>query len=252
MTTEELYDTLIEHLDNKKPLLHLRVGDGEAKFLHFPINSYESKFVQTKQINKLLNKFEFEDSKKKLSDVICRANILGIPNSNEEKKSDWIYVPIVLNELKTRSDWTCESYCNMWVNRHLLERRLIHKLLLKADSLVIISGRDVKDALLEKYKNIKNIEYYIIPPEQNYEKEIEKNKSIDTLKLFDEIAINLRKEDRSGQLLFYGTGVLGKYIAQSFTEAGGVSLDLGSVFDIFAGRAHRGWAINLLSRHRLI
>jgi hypothetical protein len=252
MTTEEFYDTLIEHLNDKKALLHLRVGDGEAKFLNFPINSYESKFVQTKQINKLLNTFEFEDSKKKLSDAICRADILGTPNSNEETKSDWIYVPIVLNELKKRNDWTCEKYCNMWINRHLLERKLLHKLLLKINSLVIISGRDVKDALLEKYKNIENIEYYLIPPEQNYEKEVDKNISINTLKVLDEIATDLKKEDRRGQLLLYGTGVFGKYLAQVFTEAGGVSLDLGSVFDILAGRAHRGWSINLLSKHRLI
>ena len=52
MTTEEFYDTLIEHLNDKKALLHLRVGDGEAKFLNFPINSYE---VNSFKLNKSIN-----------------------------------------------------------------------------------------------------------------------------------------------------------------------------------------------------
>jgi hypothetical protein len=249
LTPNDLYNKIIYHLYYKIPFSHIRVGDGEAKFLHFSKNSKESVFIQNKQINREITDSEYTYIKEKLSAAISKADILGVPSELESKKSDWVYVYPVLNELKKREDWICEKYCNMWSNRHLLERGYISKILKRINSVVLISGRDVTDALKLKYKNIIEIEYYDIPPEQRFEKE--KNTKIDTLGLFEEISKKIKQKNRKGQLLLYGTGFFGKYLGQTFKECGGVAVDIGSVFDIFAGIANRGWAINLVKRNKL-
>lgn len=249
LKTHELYNLILDHLEQKKPFSNLRVGDGEAKFLHFPKNSKQSIYIQKKQINREINELEFEDIIKKLSLAICKADVLGIPNTIESKKSDWVYVLPVLEELKKKTEWSCEKYCNMWSNRHLLEMGLIDNILKKIKEIVIISGRDVGEKIKEKYNNIERIEYHTIPPEQNYEKV--KNTTVNTLDLFSEISKKIQDKNREGQLLLYGTGFFGKYLGQVFKESGGVSIDMGSVFDIFAGLSNRGWSINLVKKYKL-
>lgn len=234
--TERLYLSILDSLENEKPFCHTRLGDGEGIFLSNEQSNHRSKYVQRKQLGRLLSDDEYKEYKEKLINSLKNSDYLGIPIN---MGNSWKHTTKFLYDIKIHEYDI--NLCNMQSHRNLLHDGYLDKLFNKVDNLVIVNGRkDIVNKIHGKYNNIKNIEYHEIPPQQHHPGETEKVDNYN-LKIFDSICNEFGKQDRKGELLLYGCGVFGKYIGYHFAKAGGVSVDIGSVFDVLVGMKTRGY-----------
>lgn len=231
-TSEQIHDFVLKCINTKTPLSHIRIGDGEGILLNNEFNSHWGRYVQKKQIGIYLNQEQWLDSRTKMTNAIINCDIVGVTRDEIIMKGRWKQVNPKVSEI-LKSNSACPKICSANSHFDMLDKYLLHNILCNIEYLVIVNGRNIVDKLYSKYSNIKNIEYHQIEPQYHYEKN--PNTSTDRLKHFQNVVEKLESVDRHGQLLIFGCGIFGKYIGNSFKNAGGVSLDIGSVFDVLAG-----------------
>lgn len=237
--TKDLYNDVIFCLKNKYPLFMLRMGDGEMIIA----NNHEGSmsFFSKKQIGRLMTQDEIELTKKNLIESVLNCTILGLPTKSHVKASSlWEELFEYYDKIKNENfnDWNKKKYCNINFNYDILIDETLFNILKETENLVIVSPRNLVDKLKLKFPNIKNIEYYDVPGEQAYEEIKNSNKNI-----FDEIKIiseKIKSKNRKGEILIFGVGPFGKILGSDFYKMGGISLDLGSTFDMLAGKVTRG------------
>lgn len=231
---------ILEHINTKKPLSIVRLGDGEMIVVNNDTNRLNNFCIN--QIGRLISENELCLAKDNLHNSVLNSNILGLPTERHiEKHKLWFSILDYYMDIKAKnhSQWINKKYCSIDLHLDLLFSNEIFEIFQKIDSIVIVSSRDITTKLQDRFKNIHTVEYYSVPGEQMFESV--KNDSIDIFERLNDIVVNLKSKDRFGQLLIYGVGPFGKHIGYEFASVGGVSLDLGSVFDFFIGKVTRGW-----------
>lgn len=229
---------ILNALKEESPLFILRIGDGEM--LYFDENKTRAKDHCVKTLNYLLTDKEIEQVKKDLNDSIVGANILGLPTQYHQQFPAWKRILSHYEYLKLQrtEEWKCDKYCSIDLHYELLKDDCYDKIFKKTTNLMIVSSRDVKEKLSLRYPNIELIEQYLIPGEQEFE--IEKNKAKNFIDIILDIRKIIKSRSRKGMLLLYGAGFVGKIIGLDFANVGGVSVDIGSVFDSWVGKNTRG------------
>ena len=230
--SKKLLSIVLKNLKNLKSFSLIRIGDGEMII----INNIKDKmeFFCNKQINRSITPLELKQSQEWLEEAIKKATVLGKPTTSHLNKGVlWKTIDAYYSSLKLKN----KLYSTINIHLDFLESGDLFKLFSKIDNIVIVSPRDIKNKLINKY-NIKNVTWYSLPAEQTYE--VEKNTTINIFDRIKEISKEIQSEDRSGQLLIFGAGPFGKILGTRFAEQGGVSLDLGCVFDLFVGKKTRG------------
>lgn len=238
ISTEDLGLKIIDHLQNGKSLSMVRMGDGEMIITNNVVERL-NKFC-IRQIGRVITNEELNYAQNNIIKSITRCDILGLPSKSHITKHPlWASIVPYYNSLRyNNKDWNEKIYCSIDSHLHLLQTKIIFNIFQTVNKIVIVSGRDIGNRLMEKFPNIKEVEYYSLPPEQIYE--VNKNREINIFTLLEDITNKLVSKDRTGELLIYGTGPFGKHIGIDFSNKGGVSLDLGSVFDLFVGKITRG------------
>lgn len=235
----EVVTKILTHLENGNSLSIVRIGDGEIILLN-NVKDKISKFSK-RQIGRELTSEELVMIQENIKIAVLESNILGVPKKlHIDKNQLWGDILEYYTTLKTQDEkkWGNKEFCTIDLHLELLESEQIFHLLSKIDKIVIVSSRDIKEQLVKRFPNIKYIEQYTVPGEQCFE--TEKNTEINIFKSVDDISKKLLSSDRNGQLLIYGVGPFGKHLGSDFSKMGGVSLDLGSVFDFFVGKITRG------------
>lgn len=238
VSVEEIEKNSIYSLENEQPFSLVRIGDGEMIVMK---NMPNINYFCEKQIGRSLNGLELQIVRDNLITAILNTNILGIPTPIQIEKN-W---PLentydYISGLKTNPShtWKEKKYCGNNSHLDLLSSGRLFNILSISKKVCVVSCRDITERLYSRFKNISDIEYYSLPAEQSFE--IVKEKNIDILKIINNISEKLKSRHRHGELLIYGSGPFGKHLGTEFASLGGVSLDLGSVFDLFVGKITRG------------
>jgi hypothetical protein len=172
-----------------------------------------------------------------INNSILKCNILGLPNNKQILKG-WGGIIEHVKLLENKSEWIPKDFCSMNVHYDLLNINLLDDLIRNTENVILITCRDVKKRLLEKYPNIKNLKVYEIPKQYRFEsdKKIEKFYP----DVYNKIISDIKNNDYGGHLALLGGGFIGKNIAIEIANSNGVCIDIGSVFDAWVGKITRG------------
>ena len=215
------------------------MGDGEMILANADEKRLDT-FCQ-KQFARTITPEELETAQIWMRDAVLKSTILGLPTQRHCEKSvlwNGLFEHYRGLESAFPNRWVPKNYCTIDAHFELLQSGALFSLLAEVEKVTIVSPHQVTERLRARFPNIRNVEYYSIPGEQQYE--VVKNRSVDVFGRFAEIRGSLSSQPRQGQLLLFGAGPLGKSFGSCFSQSGGVALDLGSVFDLFVGKRTRG------------
>jgi hypothetical protein len=242
-TAKDIVDIALAKLKNGESFSHLRCGDGEVAIMNrekFPEN-----FVRFSK-NHLGYELDInggDEIKKLIEFGIVHSDILGLPeieHLEHPKNTLWKLIreeyTRVFNMYNINHD--NKKYCSINSHYQLLNSKELERLLNSVENITIITCRDIESAFKKKFYHIKRVELIHIPAEQAYE--IEPKKSEMFPNIHDKVIDRIRSTSRVGHLCIFGAGFCGKDFGAHFKMAGGVAIDLGSVFDLWAGKKTRG------------
>ena len=241
VTSYQVVDDILAAIENSKPLSVLRMGDGEMVCYHYQTSEKPklNRFLRDMRIEQIDE--SLESLKLELEKSVINSDFLGLPTSKHlEHSSNWSDIVDTYQSIfqSYTIDSKSKKYCSINVHLEILNNKSIYRVLESIDNLVVISSRDLKSRFIDRFPNIKNLEYHLIPGELAYE-EVKSEELLFPEKI-NELVKTIHSVDRKGSLLIFGGGVSGKILGSEFKNAGGVSLDLGSVFDTWAGKLTRG------------
>lgn len=222
-------------LDCKLAYALVRIGDGEGMMFDYDEDLKSANFVANKHLGYDLTKQQFEVIRKDLVKTYTHADMIGIPTERHLKISkSWNRAYELADILRNDNAETC----SIDIHHQLLEDGFYEELLSDIDKLFLICGRDVIEKIKYRFPNIKDVMYLRITPEMKWEKNKKQEKHFPDQ--YNRIEDIIKRIDLSGYLCLIGAGTVGKVYNIWCKEKGGVSLDIGSVFDVWAGKSTRG------------
>jgi hypothetical protein len=229
---------VLECLKEGRSAFMLRMGDGEMRIQneHTSLDRFS-----IKEFGRKISKEEIQKAKFWMEQSVIESSILGLPTQGHYETDElWRCLFDYYKEIKELNPekWINKKYSSINSHLQILHTGDLFEILEKVEKVVVVSSRDVESRLKERFTNIKEVESYSLPGEQAYE--IEKNVNIDIFTRIEEICELIKSKNRTGELLIFGAGPIGKVIGCEFSKSGGVSLDIGSVFDLFVGKVTRG------------
>ena len=236
--SKTLLDIIINKLKLKQPYLITRFGDGE---LMAHSNNLNDKIViQTynRHLGYLPNNTITYEISKKLEETVYNSDVISIHKKNEMFL--WSEIPKLYENLKEKNKimWGEKLICDHDFHFYLLEHNLFDEMIQNTEHLSLITCRDVETKFKKKYSHLKTITTYKIPAENKFE---EDSKIVQYYpNVFNNIQTKILSKNHSGHLLLLGGGFVGKKLGDCFKQSGGVSVDIGSVFDLWVGKVTRG------------
>ena len=235
-TTKFVYLSIVEKLKNRKPFSMVRIGDGEGMTLNYKKNLNNANFIINKHLGYSLSNNEFKEVCKDLKYTYSNADIIGAPTPRHLKiSSSWKRAFKAATFLKSKN---CEL-TSIDIHTELLVHGFLDKLLNSVHKIFIVSGRNVNQGLMKKYPNIKEIKNFKVTPEMKYETNKAQEKHYPDQ--YNKVKKWISRQNCKGCLCLCGAGAVGKIYNQWFKERGGIAIDIGSVFDMWAGKVNRGF-----------
>ena len=245
---EQFYTEVKEVFDSPRSWMHVRYGDGEGIVLGYPEGSTEQKARQRweKWLNpkgmKFFTKKHLADYAIELRATALEADILGIPCLRHMKvNQDWRNVLKYL--IKYKAIGEDQKGCCMDCTVDLQRKNLYHSLLDNKEEIRYISCRNMEKKLMQIF-NIKRVVGYHIPPQHLPCKGEVLTNDLHFPDLFNKILSELQT-DLSGKIFLVGAGGLGKLYCREIKRNGGTALDIGSLFDGWAGVVTRSYLQNI-------
>jgi hypothetical protein len=240
LTMDEVFDRIITYLNAKQPLSVVRYGDGEAMVLKGFNDKENLHFILKKLLGYVPSVSHIMAIRHNLIQAYREADIIGIPVTNRhmsDPNSYWHKSGAILESSVGKEYLEKLEITNIDVHSHFLNQRYYDQLLNGIETLCYISCRQLDDAFKRRY-NIKKVYSFIIAPEMYY------TPGYDGLQHFpdqyNEIKEWVETIPVKGNLCLVGAGVVGKIYNNWFRDQGGVSMDIGSIFDSWAGKLTRG------------
>jgi hypothetical protein len=232
---EDIVKTVNYCLDNKLGFSLVRVGDGEAMMLNHENDTKAANQVLLRQFGEPLLEREYVLTIiDYLEKAISEANLLGIPTPKHvslggywEKCRDIFapYIPLG------------SQFCSIDVHTELMVGGYLDEFIQKANKVYYISCRDLDEQFKKRYP-MKEIRSFKIAPEMKFTSGYVGKRHFPDQ--FFEIRSWIDSLDCRGALCLVGAGFAGKIYNVWFGKKRGVSIDLGSVFDAWAGFKTRG------------
>ncbi len=213
----------------------IRLGDGESAVVGYPEFTPIKEFEYFLKIffgaNKL-DELQQQQFVRMVRQAVSAADVIGVTSGEAVTRFTIVRHFMSYFDL-ARSD---TLITNLSLHRQLQEENLYGRLLEGQKEIGIITCRDVDQQLKDVFK-IEQIAVYKIPEEANFAA-----KGTVVARHFPDRFEELRqtlKVNRPGMLFLVGAGPLGKVYCQWIKERGGIGLDIGSMFDAWAGLATR-------------
>lgn len=241
LTMDGVFSRIAECLRTNKPISLVRFGDGEAMVLNA--------FNDTTSLNFILKKLlghvpPFEDVvqiRHNLIQAYRETDIIGVPVINRhihDPKSYWQKANGILRDAVGDAYLVKKEITNIDVHSHFLDKGYYDAMLSSCgDTLCYISCRQLDEAFKRRY-GIKNVHSFIIAPEMYYTSGYEGPPHFPDQ--YEQIKEWIKTSPVKGNLCLTGTGVVGKIYNNWFRDEGGISMDVGSIFDSWAGKRTRG------------
>ena len=236
----QVLDQLCDCIDSGRPLSVIRLGDGEARLMAWP-EFTERRAPLFRSLNYWFGPQQFSSGDltsmaKNLRQAVREADIVGIPDEEHKKaRVDWANVELWLKAYNLITPGAKLAAAELHIQFY--QERLFQRLLNGRESISIITCRDVGEQLRAEY-GIGSVRWYPVPVEAQTVGRRRATYHWPTVygRLMDEIEIPV-----PGHLCLIGAGPLGKIYAARVKERGGVALDVGSVFDLWANINSRSW-----------
>jgi len=238
LSPSDVTQKLRDAVDSRTPYSLVRMGDGEWTIIKYPEHAKLSKckeriarwigdqVLNIKQIRSIRNQIH----------IACRdANILGVPTDRERQvMAKWKnFVPL------------CNSYQILGERQELFHFYQIHNLdfkyiLKNVNEIYCITSRDITDNI-KPYFNLHSIKTFLIPPETFIwnEKMRKHNQNLNRERhypeSFEKIMRFIKTENIKGKVFLVGAGGFGKSYCHHIKLYGGIGIDIGALFDGWAG-----------------
>lgn len=235
MTNNELFYTIQYLLADKQPVSVVRCGDGEAIILNGFKDQSKLEWVFKRQLGYMPEREQIESIRQNLIRAYKYADYIGMPENKREGLNEYWYKCKDILEKSvdlSRKKITSVDFHNDWLTAGYFDR-----LLSGVKDLCYISCRNLDEAFKRKYR-IKNIHSFHIAPEMKFTPDYKGPQHFPDQ--FNQIEKWMDSIPAAGTLCLVGAGVVGKVYNSWFKARGGVALDVGNVFDLFAGLSTRG------------
>jgi hypothetical protein len=233
MTPAQLYTIVSDCLVTGKPFFAPRLGDGEAILLNGYNDQEKLHWLFRRQLGYVPEPKEIEEIQENLIDAYESADVIGVPQHKRAGLNEYWYKANDLLEkaIDKMPPTTTNDYHNEWLSDGTLD-----KLLTGPSLIYYVSCHDLSSRLFDKYgisvtsKVIIDGEKAFFPgqPSRHYPKQ------------FNQVKEWIAAHNMRGRLFIYGAGIVGKIYGKWAKEQGAVALDLGNVFDCWAGYKTRG------------
>ena len=233
-----------QHIDARAPFSLIRLGDGEARLLGFPT------FVTRNTLNDSLlywyGRADMSDLYiRTLAHEIMKAvqncDILGLPNKDRGKAEDGI-----LFKMRPHLVGKEAQVAGCGVHRALYTEGLLTPLLQDLNRISLITCRDVTRGIARKF-HVKHVRWITVPPEAQLA-EIKPAQEHYPTRHYE---VLLEIDPEPGEVFLVGAGPNGKVYCGKVKEKGGIAIDLGSVFDGWAGVRSRSYIAQSSELYRL-
>jgi len=240
-----------QHQADSKPMSIIRLGDGESAVIGYPDFTPASEFEHFLRVFFGTNALTKEQKSKFVCfvrEAVRAADIIGVTGGAEVTKFTVVRNFLAHYQLAAMSTHITQ----LALHRSLQEHGLYDELLRNQDVVGLITCRDVGQ-LLKRTFNIREVITYKVPEEVAHARD-KSNVARHFPDRFEEIRETLAVP-QPGMLFLIGAGPLGKVYCQWVKQRGGIGLDVGSMFDAWAGLATRRYmrtdAGNLDARYQL-
>lgn len=234
MKSDDLFLVIKKALIEKTPISILRYGDGESTIMRF-LEDHTFHHVLTRQMGYLPSTKDMRHIRENLIQAFNEADIIGIPQHSKvnDPNTTWYKVN---NALYDNVNLDEKQITDADFHTRFLTKDYYKEILTNADEVYIISCRDIGERLKEKY-NIGAVHLYLIAPEAKFTSYQGKRHYPDQ---YLSIQTWIKSIQCQGKLCLFGAGIIGKIYGSWFKQQGGIAVDIGSVFDTWAGRITRG------------
>ncbi len=212
----------------------IRYGDGEARVLNGLNEPDEYARILRRQLS---DHTSFQDAiriRENLIDAYSRCDLVGLPYGKEKHGGGWA---IAMDVFAVYYGFTDNETCHIDVHSHFLDRGYYAKLLEGVETVNYISCRKL-DKEISKTFGVPVVNSYQIAPEMMWQPDYSGKKHYPDQ--FIKIEHWMDKMNVKDSVCFVGAGVVGKIYCNWFRDRGGVAMDIGSVFDDWAGFVTRG------------
>ena len=253
----ELERQIEDAVDSKPPFCLVRLGDGEGEILghdnNTPIQTilhYITNFFGTSNIS-IDQYFNLTDD---ISRAIQNSDVVGVP-VDADKTFNYLECGYKTDPSWYRQDaggtirymkvWDYVknnpgdyAFTNCHVHWDLLFSGFLDRLLTKVPEVGMITCRAEVAQSIKLRFNIRNVNLVQIPGEAMYER-VNPN-GLHYPVLYSRILAAISRTKLTGQLWLVGAGPCSKVYCDCIKRAGGIALDIGSVFDYWAKLRTRG------------
>jgi hypothetical protein len=224
----------------RAPFAFVRVGDGEAIIIGYPEFTSEAAFDKRirkwSQLQRPLQPADRRSLSTQLRTAISRADVVGSPAARHmHLDANWRHARDYLRYYKLVSG--TEACMDYVLDMHLKGdwAKVLHGLPL----LHVISCRDIRHRMSRKF-GIPKIEQFALPPQARPCCGVALTNEIHYPKLFSAAATWIRGHAK-GNVFLVGAGGFGKIYCEWIKRYGGVAIDIGSLFDAWAGLGTRSY-----------
>jgi len=232
-----VYDTICSCLIERRSLSVVRYGDGEAILLNGWRDEKLLEYIFKRQIGRVPSADQIIQVRENLKKALVSADIIGITIDERKKSSDFWGKGLEIMIEAIGEDIVNKRFCNIDVHMEFLEKGLLSYILQNREKLVYVSCRDLTEKFKQNFK-IKEVVHLSVPPEIKFNTDYAGVNHYP--ERFNEIMREIKNMDLKGVLCLVGAGFVGKSYCSELAKQGGVAIDLGSVFDLWAGRKTRG------------
>jgi len=218
----------------------IRLGDGEGRLLMWPDRI--SREMMGRHLRYWFGHDDFTDEdigwmRARLIEAVDASYVVCFRKGAEAPF--WRFPELWMREHCTHNVWSEDND----LHRFLWDRGLLDDIIDAAERVVLVTCRDVLAPFGTRYG--KRTAWVRIPEEGHTGR-----RATDHFRHAREIAVSVAGLSGPKVLTLVGAGALGKWYCARAGQAGAVGLDIGSLFDLFAGVVSRSWIMPHLTTGR--
>ncbi|WP_452011839.1 GT-D fold domain-containing protein [Azospirillum largimobile] len=258
----DVADALQSAITDKRPFSLIRLGDGEARIMGYPTHSSWLSVSEMMKVwfgHPFFSDTAIQQIQLDLKAACLTADILGLPDpaavSEADRSDSFKAATLYAREFGYLPE--APVLTSPGVHVALEAHKAYERLFSGLDEVVLITSRDVAATVANRF-SIHTVTPFLIPPEMQYSDLSAAAKLEQTLLTphfptrYLEVAafIGDHVRRRPGVPVLVGAGILGKIYCCWAKSVGAIGIDIGSVFDLWAGLRTR--ANPIFSSARLV
>ena len=227
----EAYLKLEEAVVLKKPFSLIRLGDGEGALMGYPYVTDREAIDRSFKVwfgNTSISDSEAVDIASRIREAVRNSDLVGLPRKKQLDRHP--YYQAVYSSIDYYQLNESQMYTDAAIHRYLQFCLLFRKLLKGQDYLGVITPRTICAELKSAF-GVKKVERFAIRGETRFSGDESTPHYPDAFNTITETISPPFK----GAIFLVGAGGLGKIYCDVIKQRGGIAIDIGALFDAWAG-----------------